>query len=84
VELLNRERESYEAYTADCANVHHLMADVVAAEKDHRRAAEASAMAESRFRSLKKDTELKAQRVHELLGKIVDRKPLPLFEQTGG
>jgi hypothetical protein len=80
VERLNRERDTFDAYTADCGNVHHLMADLIAAEREHRAASAQTAMAESRFRSLKKDTELKAAKVHDLLGRIADRKPLPLFE----
>lgn len=81
VELLNREREEHwEGFTPECGNVHHVMADLIAAEKEHRAAATATAIAESRFRSLKKDTDAKAAKVHDLLGRIADRKPLPLFE----
>lgn len=84
VERLNRERDSeWNVYTTDCGNVHHLMADLINAEKDHRAAAAQTAMAESKFRSLKKDTELKAAKVHDILGRLADRKPLPLFEPLG-
>jgi hypothetical protein len=83
VERLNRERdEHWQVFESDCGNVHHLMADLLAFEKDHRAAATAFAMADSRAKALRKDMDLRAQKVHDLLGRIADRKPLPLFEKA--
>jgi hypothetical protein len=85
VEMLNRERDdSFGPYEAECGNVHHLLADLLAMEREHRSAAASFAMADSRAKSLKKEMELRAQKVHELLGRIGDRKPLPLFDAIGG
>jgi hypothetical protein len=84
VELLNRERdEQWQPYVPDCGNIHHLMTDLLAFEREHRAAAQAFAMADSRAKGLRKELDLKSQKVHELLGRIADRKPAPLFEAAG-
>lgn len=85
VEMLNRERdEQWAPYVPECGNTHHLLGELIAMEKDHRAAAGLFAIADAKARSLKKDVDQKAAKVHELLARIADRKPLPLFEQQGG
>ena len=84
VELLNRERENYDGFIPECGNVHHLMTELLALDREHRQAAAAASIAEARFRSLRKDVDAKSQKVHELLARINERKPLPLFEGIGG
>jgi hypothetical protein len=82
VEYLNRMRSSdtFEEWLPDCGNVHHLLNDLVTLEQEHRRAIDGFAMADSIAKSKRKDMELTAAKVHELLARISDRKPLPLFE----
>jgi hypothetical protein len=84
VEMLNRQREAeFEDYVPECGNLHHLMQDLLALERDHRDAAAAFALADSRAKSLKKDLEMRAAKVHDLLDRINHRTPLPLFEAAG-
>src|SRR5262245_37007818 len=73
VELLNRERENFDAYVPDCGNVHHLMTELLALDRDHRATSAAAAIADSKAKSLRKDAEAKAAKVHELLAKINER-----------
>jgi hypothetical protein len=92
VERLNRERAQGDAegvdvwlpYVAECGNVHHLMTELLALDRDHRAAAHAYAVADAKAKSLKKEMDARGEKVHELLGQISDRKPLPLFEAIGG
>lgn len=84
VERLNRDRDRFEGFEAACGNVHHLMAELLDLEREHRAASALCAMAEARFRSLKKDVDLKGTKVHELLNRIAERKPLPLFAAIEG
>lgn len=80
---LQRDRDRYVPYEPDCGNVHHLMHDLLRLEREHRAAAAAFALADSRAKGLKKDMETKAAEVHELLARLADRKPLPLFDTVG-
>jgi len=84
VEYVNRVRDAeYDSYVPECGNVHHLMTDLLALEREHREAAAAFAMADSKSKATKKDMELRAAKVHALLDRINDRVPLPLFEAAG-
>jgi hypothetical protein len=80
VEYLQRTREEYESFTPECGNVHHLMTDLLTFEREHRQVAAAFALADGKAKALKKDMELRAAKVHELLGRIDDRSALPLFD----
>jgi hypothetical protein len=84
VEYLRRARDDeYDIYAPDCGNVHHLMTDLLALEREHRDAAATFAMADSTAKAAKKDMELRAGKVHALLNRINDRTPLPLFDAVG-
>lgn len=84
VERLNRTRDAYSTFVPDCANAHHLLSDLVKLESEHRTAIDAFAAADARAKSAKKRVDETAAEVHQLLGKIRDRKPLPLFEGIAG
>jgi hypothetical protein len=83
VDLVMRQREQFEDYTPECGNVHHLMTDLLALERDHITAAGKFAASDSETKTLKKDMEAKGAKVHALLAQINDYKPLPLFETAG-
>jgi hypothetical protein len=82
VEALNRTRDQYETFVPDCANAHHLLADLVQKETEHRAAIDAFAMLDARAKAGKKRVDETAAEVHTLLGKIANRKPLPLFDNV--
>ena len=84
VEYLNAHADEFEGFEPECGNAHHLMNDLVTLEKEHRNAIAVYAMAASRAAGAKKEMELRAAKVHDLLGRIGDRKPLPLFDAIGG
>lgn len=84
VEYLQRTRhDEFDDFVPDCGNVHHLMTDLLGMETEHRRAAAEFAMADSKSKALKKEMEIAGAKVHELLARISDRKPLPLFDAVG-
>jgi CHAD domain-containing protein len=82
IEVLMRARDEYEPFEPDCGNVHHLMNDLLSFEREYRQSETAFALADSKAKALKKEMEAKAVRVHDLLSRISDRKPLPLFENV--
>jgi len=84
VEMINRQRERFTRFEVDCGNVHHLMRDLLTLEHDYRESVDRFALADSRAKSLKKDVDTCAAKVHDLLQRIATRKPLPLFEAIGG
>lgn len=77
---LNRDRESFQVFEPDCRNAHHLMADLLTMERGYREATSAFEQADAEAKALKKRMEAQGEKVHALLSKIQDRKPLPLFE----
>lgn len=81
-DFLNRTREEFDYYAPDCANTHHLLNDLLELEKDYRIFLAEWSEADGEAKRLKKRMEAQAEKVHELLQKIQDRKPLPLFEET--
>ena len=83
VELLTRHRDDFEPFTVSCGNVHHLFNDLLRCEKDHRAALAAFATADARAKGLKKEADARGAKVHELLGKLADAPPLPLFDGLG-
>lgn len=83
VDYLNRQRECYEVFEPECGNVHHLMADLIELERAHRRLIDRFAFEDSTAKSTKKDMEAAGAKVHALLARIADRKPLPLFDAAG-
>jgi hypothetical protein len=84
IEFLSRKiDDEFDDYVPECGNVHHLMNDLLQMEREHRDAAASFAMADSTAKAKKKSMELAGQKVHDLLQRIEDRKPLPLFEVAG-
>ena len=84
VEYLNRKiDDEYDDYVPECGNVHHLMTDLLAMERAHREAAALFALADSDAKAKRKTMENAGAKVHDLLQRIEDRKPLPLFEAAG-
>lgn len=80
LELMRRTRDEYDAFEPDCGNAHHLIHDLIALEQEYRRVCDAFALADSKAKSLKDDMNNKRDKVHSLVRKIADRKPLPLFD----
>jgi len=79
---LNKHRDDFQVYEPDCRNVHHLMTDLLTLERGFREATSAFEQADAEAKALKKRMEAQGEKVHALLSKIQDRKPLPLFETT--
>lgn len=82
VESLNRHRDEFHVCEPDCRNTHHLLSDLLALERDYRTAVQAWEVADGEAKVLKKRMEAQGEKVHALLQRIQDRKPLPLFEQS--
>jgi hypothetical protein len=82
VDALNKNREDFERFDPDCGNTHHLLADLVAMEGVYRESVTRWESADGTAKAFKKVMEGNSERVHELLNRIRDRKPLPLFEQA--
>ncbi len=83
IEYLNRTRDDFEPYEPNCANEHHLLSDLLALEKEYLTAMGAYAASDAETKTLKKSMEARGEKVHALLAKIADRKPLPLFDAAG-
>lgn len=80
VEQLNRQRDDFEAFQPTCGNVHHLFNDILTMKKSHRAALAAFALADARAKALEREAKAQAAKIEELLGRLVDQKPLPLFD----
>jgi hypothetical protein len=79
---LQKSRDDFDVYEPDCRNAHHLMSDLLVLESDYRAMTRAFEQADAEAKALKKRMEAQGEKVHALLCRISDRKPLPLFETT--
>ena len=79
---LNAHRNDYALFEPDCLNTHHLLADLLTLERGFREATGAFEQADAEAKALKKRMEAQGEKVHALLVRIQDRKPLPLFEAS--
>jgi len=79
---LNAQRKDFEIHEPDCRNTHHLLADLLTLEADFRAATRMFEQADGEAKALKKRMEAQGEKVHALLTRITERKPLPLFESS--
>ena len=82
VERLNRDRSDFEPFTPECRHVHHLMDDLLAAERHYRQVEATFHAADAERKALQKRMEAAGAKVHALLRTIQDRPSLPLFQDT--
>jgi hypothetical protein len=80
VEYLMKHRDEFAIEEPDCRNAHHLMTDLLLLESDYRAMTRQFEQADAEAKALKKRMEAQGDKVHSLLCRIQDRKPLPLFE----
>ena len=83
LDYLNRERDNFEPFVPECGNVHHLLEDLLDLERAHVTAINEYAEADAEAKTRKKAMEAAGQKVHALLIRISERKPLPLFDAAG-
>lgn len=79
---LNMRRAEFAFVEPECGNTHHLLADLLTLEREFRGSTQRWESADRTSKSLKKIMEEDGEKVHQLLMKIQDRKPLPLFEHV--
>lgn len=84
VESVNARRQEFHLFEPECGNTHHLLADLLTMERAYRGSTERFESADRNAKSLKKIMEEDGAKVHQLLIKIQDRKPLPLFAGVEG
>lgn len=83
VEMLNKQRAEFNLFEPECGNTHHLLKDLLEMEREYRGSTQRWESADRNAKSLKKIMEEDGEKVHQLLMKIQDRKPLPLFAGIG-
>lgn len=83
LERLQAARDDFEEWVPDCENVHHLMTELLALERAHLASINTYAAADAQTKALKKTMEAAGTKVHALLQKVADRKPLPLLDAAG-
>lgn len=79
VEMINKRRAEFKLFEPECGNTHHLLRDLLDMEREYRGSTQRWESADRNAKALKKVMEEDGEKVHQLLMKIQDRKPLPLF-----
>lgn len=83
LEYIARQRDDYELHVPECGNTHHLLADLLALEREHVEAVAEFAEADAVAKMKKRAAENAGSKVHAVLARMMDRKPLPLFDAAG-